>query len=100
MRGRRWSITSSLAGLLALLGVVTVAWGTQVRVATYNIQFLSTEVVNQGDHLSRLREVIAALDADVIGLQEIADRAALRHVFPPTARHGENSSDVSVCCRA
>jgi len=33
--------------------------------------------------LEKLRQVISLLDADVIGLQEIADRAALQLVFPP-----------------
>ena len=33
--------------------------------------------------MEKLRQVISLLDADVIGLQEIADRAALQLVFPP-----------------
>jgi endonuclease/exonuclease/phosphatase family metal-dependent hydrolase len=56
-------------------------------VATYSTPFLSTDVVNQGDRLSKLREVMAILDVHVIGLQEIADRAALERVFPPTEWH-------------
>jgi endonuclease/exonuclease/phosphatase family metal-dependent hydrolase len=68
---------------MTLLCLTTAAWSAQVRVATYNIQFLSTDVVNQGDRLGKLREVIALLDAHVIRLQEIADRAALELVFPP-----------------
>jgi endonuclease/exonuclease/phosphatase family metal-dependent hydrolase len=61
---------------MVLLCVTTASWSAQVRVATYNIKFLSTEVVNQGDHLSKLREVMDALDAHIIGIQEIAARAA------------------------
>ena len=69
---------------MALLCVTTALWSARVSVATYNIKFLSTEVVNQGDRLSKVREVIEALDAHIIGLQEIVDRAGLELVFPPT----------------
>jgi hypothetical protein len=71
----------------------------------YNIKFLSTEVVNQGDRLSKLREVMEALDAHVIGLQEIADRAALEHVFPPAEWHlvidddSTDAQDLAVAVR-
>jgi len=54
-----------------------------VRVASYNIKFLRTTVVNQGDRLDKLKKVIELLDADVIGLNEIDDRAALELLFPP-----------------
>jgi hypothetical protein len=74
-------------GLATLLYFPTGVWSAQIRVATYNIQFLSTEVLNQGDRLSKLREVIALLAAHVIGLQEIADRATLELLFPPTEWH-------------
>jgi hypothetical protein len=63
------------------------AWSAQVRVATYNIQFLSIDVVNQGDRLSKLPEVIALLDAHVIGLQEVADRSATELLSPLTDWH-------------
>jgi hypothetical protein len=82
MSGHQYVTTSYVFGFVALLVFTTAAWSAQMRVATYNIQFLSTEVVNQGDRLSKLQEVIALLDAHVIGLQEIADRAALELVFP------------------
>ena len=83
MRRHRFVMTSYILGLMALLCFTTASWSAQIRVATYNIQFLSTDVVNQGDRLNKLREVMALLDAHVIGLQEIADRAALERVFPP-----------------
>lgn len=51
-----------------------------LRVATYNIKFLSTDAPDA--RLQRLRDVIGLLDADVIGLQEIGDRDALRLIFP------------------
>jgi endonuclease/exonuclease/phosphatase family metal-dependent hydrolase len=82
---------------MMLLCLTTAAWSAQVRVATYNIQFLSADVVNQGDRLTKLREVITVLDAHVIGLQDITDRAALEHVFPPTEWHlviNDDSPDV------
>jgi hypothetical protein len=97
MRGHRRFMTSPVLGLMGLLFSTTVAWSAQVGVATYNIQFLSTEVTNQGDRLSKLREVIALLDAHVIGLQEIADRTALERVFPPTEWHlviDDDSTDL------
>lgn len=53
----------------------------RVRVATYNIQFLKSTISDE--RAQRIRQVIAALDADVIGLQEIDDRAALERVFSP-----------------
>jgi endonuclease/exonuclease/phosphatase family metal-dependent hydrolase len=63
-----------------------------VRIATYNIRWLSDEdaqcgnvhvydVRTQGQRLDRLREVIRHLDADIIGLQEIRDRDVLQLVF-------------------
>jgi endonuclease/exonuclease/phosphatase family metal-dependent hydrolase len=97
MRGHRRFIASSLVGLMTLLAITTAAWSAQVRVATYNIQFLSTDVVNQGDRLNKLRDVITVLDAHVIGLQEIADRTALERVFPPTEWHlviDDDSTDL------
>jgi endonuclease/exonuclease/phosphatase family metal-dependent hydrolase len=76
------------AALLAVI-VCNVAVGfasdqRAVRVATYNIKFLNADtVVNQGNRLVSLREVIRELGADVIGLQEIMDRRALELLFPP-----------------
>jgi exonuclease III len=105
MRGHRWFMVSYVFGLTALLCFTTASWSAQVRVATYNIQFLSTEVVNQGDRLNKLREVMALLNAHVIGLQEIADRAALERVFPPTEWHlviddgSTDAQDLAVAVR-
>jgi endonuclease/exonuclease/phosphatase family metal-dependent hydrolase len=64
-----------------------------VRIATYNIKWLSNVNVNcgytsvkdvrtQGDRLEKLLSVIEQLGADIIGLQEIRDREALELVFP------------------
>lgn len=53
----------------------------RIRVATYNIAFLNKNISDA--RRENLREVVRALDADVIGLCEIDDRAALRLMFPP-----------------
>lgn len=64
-----------------------------VRIATYNIRMLSSvtgevggiklyDVRTQADRLEKLRDTIGALDADIIGLEEIADLDALQLVFP------------------
>lgn len=52
-----------------------------VRVATYNIKFLDAGTLGQ-DRKQRLQQVLSQLDADVIGLEEIRDTAALRTTFP------------------
>jgi hypothetical protein len=56
---------------------------TPVCVADYNIKFFSTGVVSQGNRLAKLKEVIQRLNAQVIGLQEIDNQAALEFLFPP-----------------
>ena len=82
---RKLSFASLAAVVLLLVAPTPALHGQQnVRVATYNIKFLDTTITAQGDRLSKLQEVITLLDADVIGLQEIADRAALERVFPPS----------------
>ncbi len=94
----------SLSAVVVLL-FASVAWSVEVRVATYNIKFLSTNVSGQGDRLEKLREVIELLEADVIGLQEIANRAALALVFPPSEwlividDDSNNNQDVALVVR-
>jgi endonuclease/exonuclease/phosphatase family metal-dependent hydrolase len=105
MRGQWCVLRGSLWVMMALLVWTTGAWSAQVRVATYNIQFLSTDVTTQGDRLGKLREVIALLDAHVIGLQEIANRAALELLFPPEEWHlvidddSPDAQDLAVAVR-
>lgn len=72
-----------LLSILGLLGSNMISSGEAIRIASYNIKFFSAGVVNQGDRLDKLKQVIAILDANVIGLQEIADRAGLELLFPP-----------------
>ncbi|MCC7262364.1 MAG: lamin tail domain-containing protein [Candidatus Latescibacteria bacterium] len=84
----------------ALIALVFLGFGAVslraegVRNATYNIKFLSVrhspcgrlpveDVRTQGKRLDKLREVIRLLDAQVIGLEEIDDRAALEELFDP-----------------
>jgi len=80
---RKLRLTSLAAVALFVASAPFLAAQQNVRVATYNIKFLDTTIGSQGDRLSKLREVITLLDADVVGLQEIANRAALEQVFPP-----------------
>ena len=69
--------------LLALALATAAVSQEPIRVASYNIRFLGTNVISQGERLARLREVIRLLDARVIGLQEIDDREALELIFSP-----------------
>ncbi|MEQ8906874.1 lamin tail domain-containing protein [Ekhidna sp.] len=73
--------------IYAILWAVTHIAGAQeiVRVASYNIKFLNDEVSD--DRKANLEAVLDALDADVIGLQEIEDRDALELFFPPNEWH-------------
>ena len=77
----------------ALVALVVLSWTpfaaaeTSVRVATYNIKWLNKDVGDDGDRLNKLKQVISLLEADIIGLQEIADRTALEKVFPKKDWH-------------
>jgi|GEM_PF-910659 len=74
-----------LVALVALVSCASAQDAT-VRVATYNIKFLSVELDDGSpDNVlrkARLLNVIRELNADVIGLQEIKDFDALDTVFP------------------
>lgn len=72
--------TASLV-LVLVSGAATAQ--TAARIATYNIKYLDTGVGQQGDRLTKIREVIQRLEADIIGLQEINNRDALELVFAP-----------------
>lgn len=79
--------TRWVAVVLFALAILPTRAATEVRVASYNIRFLSTDVAAQGDRLANLRDVIERLDADVIGLQEIGSRSALELLFPVDRWH-------------
>ena len=56
-----------------------------IRVATYNIKYLKAD--DNEDRISALKGLISKVDADVWGLQEIKDRAALERIFDPIQWH-------------
>lgn len=95
-----------LISFLILMFLCLTLYGQEpIRIATYNIRYFSTAVQSQGNRLDKLKEVIDLLDADVIGLQEIDDRAALQLLFDPHEWHilidddsGENQ-DVALVVR-
>lgn len=68
--------------MLAALPAAAEATGT-LRIATYNIQHFKSDATQQGDRVEKLKKLVEKLDADVIALQEIADRAATNLIFPP-----------------
>ena len=77
-----------------------------VRIATYNIKFLdAAKLPNEGNRQDKLQELIGALDAHVIGLQEIANTAALRTIFPSDEwivmidEDSGDSQDVAIAVR-
>ena len=73
-------IVTTLVVCLVMTAAIEVTAQDTLRVATYNIKFLDTD--EPESRLQRLRDVVSLLDADVIGLQEIDDRDALRMIFP------------------
>ena len=72
--------------IFALSGISSTKAATQaVRLATYNIEWFGAQGHSSGpNRVPRLKTVIERLNADVIGLEEIADRASLRTIFPAT----------------
>jgi len=89
---RRFTATLFAMVLLAMLSFAHQAsavppeteTSNPLRVATYNIQFLSMEVQQQGDRLAKLRRIVDLVKPDIVGIQEVADRAAMKLVFPET----------------
>lgn len=73
----------TLTGLLLVVLNTSDAREIPIRAATYNAQWLDTDFTKEVGRLPRLREVIRRLDANLIGLQEVADRQALEQVFDP-----------------
>jgi len=72
--------------LLLVTSLAVATWmaqaETRVRVADYNIRFLSVaDLQSKPQRRQRLQTVIQQLNADIIGLQEIQDRAALELIF-------------------
>ncbi len=63
-----------------LLIAVLSASAQEIRVATYNIFFLDETII--AERKQHLQEVMRALNADVIGFQEINSPAGLRNILP------------------
>ena len=93
---------------MLMMGVGATGFGetVSVRVATYNIKLLDAdELVDQGSREIRLEAVIAQMNADVIGLQEIDDRAALEKIFDTSVwdlvidDDSGNSQDLALAVR-
>lgn len=92
-RSRVVFVRALLIALALAASVTTSAWSPRVwaqspetvRVASYNIQFLNASISQA--RRTALQQVVSQLDADVIGLEEIADRPALANLFPPQDWH-------------
>ena len=80
-------MNTKLLGLLAILYGLTPNWAngeTRIRVADYNIKFLSATALNaKPQRKERLQAVIEELKPDIVALQEIRDRQALEQLFDP-----------------
>lgn len=92
--------------IFVLLISAQLATAEEIRIATYNIRFLdAAQLPTQGSRQSRLQAVIQNLNADVVGLQEIDDRAALEAIFDPAAwsfvidNESNHNQDVALAFR-
>ncbi len=65
---------------LSVFFFISLSAEDTIRIASYNIQWFTDNTTPERE--TRLKKVIADLGADVIALQEINDKAALRQVFP------------------
>jgi hypothetical protein len=81
---RKVLILVMCSATLAAAASISLAEET-VRIATYNVRFLNAGIGE--DRLEHLWQVVENLDADVIGLREIDDRAALELAFPADEWH-------------
>lgn len=82
---RRALTLLTIAGLVTWFGVTACRGQAparqRLRVASYNIRDLEAGV--SAGRLANLRAVLGRLEADIIGLQEIGDRATLARLLPP-----------------
>ena len=80
--------------LVALLLWVAPAWGAELKVATWNLEWLTlrpagdadlpeTVVPKRAEDRALLRRYALQLDADVVGFQEVDGARAAAEVFPP-----------------
>lgn len=63
--------------ILVLMVWATGTWSVQIRVALYDIQALSTGVINHKESSLKLHQAITLPGTYAIGLQKIAVRAAI-----------------------
>lgn len=79
------TLCQSVVALIALFLLPIPTNGQEtIRIATYNIKFLdAAKLPSEGDRQEKLQEVIERLNANVIALEEIDDRAALEAIFDP-----------------
>lgn len=69
-----------IGAVLTLLGGVPLLWADQpIRIATYNIQHFKVE--QAAGRLDRLTQVLEHIQPDLVGMQEISNRAALEQLF-------------------
>lgn len=102
---KRISRCSILVAVVSLLFSVA-AFGQQahLRIASYNIKFLDAN--ESASRVTAIKKVIDKLDAHVIALQEIDDRAALEKVFDKAKwqlvidDESGDDQDVAVAVRA
>jgi endonuclease/exonuclease/phosphatase family metal-dependent hydrolase len=91
------SLVGSALGLMLLGAIVSTSQAQDLRIATWNIQTLTTghkvfpnqDFVRGPAELDFLKNFAAGIAADVVALQEIASPAAAAQVFP--------SSDWTIC---
>lgn len=76
-------LTGVICGVIAI--ATSLAFGQSIRVATYNMENLKD--TSSATKHNALKQVIAAMNADIIGIQEVRDRAALEKVFTSTDWH-------------
>lgn len=104
MFGARDLLNLLLLPSLFVMGEARAGADTRVRVATYNIWYLNDQISDA--RRRNLHELVQQLDAHVIGLQEVADRAAVRLVFPADTwqvvidDQSDDDQDVAVAVRS
>lgn len=79
---------ANLTALLWIMTLLGIDWSngeSRIRVADYNIQFLSVEKLDANpQRQQRLKALIEELNPDIVALQEIKDRQVLEQICEPT----------------
>lgn len=53
-----------------------------LRIVTYNMQYLGDGAFTEGNRIDNIKKVLDAINGDVIGMQEVGNRATLELVYP------------------